>query len=169
MAKGNRKKKNIQLIFRLCRIMNTIQSFFRNCHCQIEPECPQMPHLLISLSFQPPNQGNVYKAGSSDPLLPPFLLCPCITAILFNLIHPNLNLMCLYFHVFFRGIQSFSWSIWLSQRPFTEMSDFTGCKQFGSEAEEEDLWHYQRVRRSGIDWEEKQEHNPVEVWCLPWS
>lgn len=43
------------------------------------------------------------------------------------------------------------------------MSNLTGCRQLGSEAEEKDIRHHQRVRRSGVDREEKQEHNSVEV------
>lgn len=44
------------------------------------------------------------------------------------------------------------------------MADSTGCRQLGGEAEEADIRHHQRIRRSGVDREEKQEHNPVEVY-----
>lgn len=43
------------------------------------------------------------------------------------------------------------------------MCELTGCRQLGSEAEEEDIRHHQRTGRSGVDREEKQEHNPMEV------
>lgn len=46
------------------------------------------------------------------------------------------------------------------------MSELTGCRQLGSETEEKDIWHHQCTRRSGVDREEKQEHNPVEVWTF---